>query len=303
MARTIQGAGTSRRLVRAFPSCISHADLRFRANTTVSRGIQFVMISLIVVRFIRTPAGILFVFAWILFGFGLQASANPAATAAEASANPPVIVIGFVGGFVNHSNAVHREVRLAAQLRKDYPAGAYVQVFENHRSEDARQQILLLLDTDHDGSLSPAEKQNARIIIYGHSWGASESITLSRALERDGIPVLLTIQVDSITKRGEDDEVIPANVAQAVNFYQPDGILHGRPEIRAADPVRTQILGNFRFDYKVKSVDCPQYSWFARTFEKTHIEIESDPRVWDQVDSLIRAKLPTPIQTASVSAR
>jgi Peptidase family S41 len=30
------------------------------------------------------------------------------------------------------------------------------------------------------------------------------------------------------------------NVAQAINFYQPDGILHGRPEIRAADPARSE---------------------------------------------------------------
>jgi hypothetical protein len=257
------------------------------------------MIPLIVGRFARTLASILLLSAWMFLGFGQ----NVAARAAEVSANPPVIVIGFVGGFVRHDNAIHREVRLAAQLRKDYPAGTYVEVFENHRGDSARQQILLRLDTNHDGSLSLAEKQNARIIIYGHSWGASESVALSRALQRDGIPVLLTIQVDSITKRGENDEVIPANVAQAINFYQPDGILHGRPQIRAADPARTQILGNFRFDYKVTPVNCPQYPWFARVFEKSHIEIESDPRVWDQVDSLIRAKLPPPIQTASASAR
>jgi len=258
------------------------------------------MIPPIVGRLARTLASISFLFAWMFLGFGQNL---PARAAAEVSENPPVIVIGFVGGFVRHDNAVHREVRLAAQLRKDYPAGAYVEVFENHRAESARQQILLLLDTNRDGSLSLTEKQNARIIIYGHSWGASESVALARALQRDGIPVLLTIQVDSITKRGENDEIIPANVAQAVNFYQPDGILHGRPHIRAADPARTQILGNFRFDYKVTPVDCPQYPWFARLFEKTHIEIESDPRVWDQVDSLIRAKLPPPIQTASTSVR
>lgn len=252
----------------------------------------------------RTSAGLLFLFACISLSLASRISARPAggATAAESSANPPVIVIGFVGGFVKSNNSVHREVRLAAQLRRDYPAGTYVGVFENHRAESARQQILLLLDADHDGSLSPDEKRNARIIIYGHSWGASEGIALSRALERDGIPVLLTIQVDSVTKRGEDDALIPANVAQAINFYQPDGIIHGRPEIRAADPARTQILGNFRFDYKAKPVDCPKYPWFARAFEKTHIEIESDPIVWDQVDSLIRAKLPAAVQTASAAS-
>jgi hypothetical protein len=273
------------------------------------------MIPRIVGRLLRYSASFLFLFASILLSpdrqlfASLAANANPnlianagAGASGASTSNPLVIVIGFVGGFVKHDNAVHREVRLAEQLRKDYPAGTYIGVFENHRAEVARRQILKLLDTDHNGTLSTDEKQNARIIIYGHSWGASESIALSRALQRDGIPVLLTIQVDSVTKRGEDDEVIPANVAQAVNFYQPDGWIHGRAEIRAADPSRTQILGNFRFDYKTNPVDCAQYPWFARAFEKTHIEIESDPRVWNQVDSLIRAKLPPPIQTAIATA-
>ena len=84
------------------------------------------------------------------------------------------------------------------------------------------------------------EKQKARIVIFGHSWGASETVTLARKLERDGIPVLLTIQVDSVAKVGQNDSVIPANVGQAINFYQPDGIMHGRPQIRAADPLPGQ---------------------------------------------------------------
>ncbi|MEI9977306.1 MAG: hypothetical protein WDO73_37785 [Ignavibacteriota bacterium] len=33
------------------------------------------------------------------------------------------------------------------------------------------------------------------------------------------------------------------------------------------------------------------YSWFARIFMRPRIEIESDPAVWSQVESLIRAKL------------
>ena len=35
---------------------------------------------------------------------------------------PPVIVIGFVGGFIKHDNLVHSEVQLAARLRKAYPS-------------------------------------------------------------------------------------------------------------------------------------------------------------------------------------
>jgi hypothetical protein len=203
----------------------------------------------------------------------------------------PLLVIGFVGGYVGHSNAIHQEVQLANHLREDYPSGIDVEIFENHSGPQAHQAILRLLDTDHDGSLSGDEKKQARIILYGHSWGASEAVTTARSLERDGISVLLTVQVDSVTKRGEDDGLIPANVAEAINLYQLDGFLHGRPKISAADPSRTQILGNYQFSYKTKSANCHGYPWFARTFMRPHIEIESDPKVWNQVESLIRAKI------------
>jgi len=230
---------------------------------------------------------------------GSVASTPPTADPTQPKASP-VIVIGFVGGFVKHDNAVHSEVQLAARLRQDYPSGVQVEVFENHRREKAHEQILRALDMNKDGSLSADEKQQARIIIYGHSWGASETVALARELEKDGIRVLLTIQVDSISKSNENDMMIPANVSQAANFYQTHGILRGRPEIRPADAARTQIIGNFRFDYKVP-VSCPLYPWFDRIFMKSHVEIECDPRVWNQVESLIRAKLPA--SSGSVSAK
>jgi hypothetical protein len=223
--------------------------------------------------------------------FGQAALEHPAVTSVGASS--PVIVIGFVGGFVRRDDLIHGTAQLGARLRGQYPAGVAVRVFENHRGDDAHREVLRLLDADHHGDLSAGEKRNARIVIFGHSWGGSETVALARELQKDGIPVLLTIQVDSVHKFGEDDGLIPANVAQAANFYQPDGILHGRPEIRAADPGHTKIIGNFRFDYKANPVRCEQYPLRDRIFTKTHTEIECDPKVWSQVESLIRSKLPT----------
>lgn len=234
----------------------------------------------------------------LLFASGTVGSTPPAAEPAQPKASP-IIVIGFVGGFVKHDNAAHSEVQLAARLRQDYPSGVQVEVFENRRREKAHEEILRSLDIDKDGALSAEEKQQARIIIYGHSWGASETVVLARELEKDAIPVLLTIQVDSISKSNQNDMMIPANVSQAANFYQPNGLLRGRPEIRPSDAARTQIIGNFRFDYKVLPVTCPLYPWFDRLFMKSHVEIECDPRVWNQVESLIRAKLPSPSGSAS----
>jgi hypothetical protein len=242
-------------------------------------------------RQMRVATRVALLFLLSLLALGQPGSAD-SGEPPGASATPPVIVIGFVGGFVRHDDRAHGVVQLAAHLREDYPSGVYIEVFENHRGQEAHREVLRLLDSNHRGSPSPEEKRNARIIIYGHSWGGSETVTLARELDGDGVPVLLTIQVDSITKPLENDTVIPANVAQAINFYQLDGIVHGRPKIRAADPARTQILGNFRFTYRSNPIHCSGYPWYARTFEKPHIEIECDPRVWRQVDSLIRSKLP-----------
>ena len=223
---------------------------------------------------------------------------------AKTSAEPakaPTIVVGFVGGFVRRDNAIHSPVQIAARLRGAYLAGVHVEVFENHHRQDAYRKILQLLDIAHTGKLSAAEKRDARIIIYGMSWGGSETLALARELEAQEIPVLLTIQVDSIAKPRENDEVIPANVAEAANFYQANGLLHGRPQIRAEDQEHTRILGNFRYDYNANSLRCEGYPWYDRVFTKYHTEIECDPAVWNRVEGLIRAKLPPVLDKNALS--
>jgi len=238
--------------------------------------------------------------AIIVFGQAVRArgvraqlgARDDSGSAPAANATPPAIVIGFVGGFIRHDDPVHSEVQLAARLRAAYPSGVDVETFENRHGEAARKKIFHLLDTDRDGSLAPREKQNARIILYGHSWGASELITLAGELQQDGIPVLLTIQVDSVARFHQNDAVIPANVAQAANFYQPNGYIHGQPAIHAADPAHTKIIGNFRFDYNTSPYACNEYPWYDRIFTKAHTQIECDPKVWKQVEDLIRSTLP-----------
>jgi hypothetical protein len=232
---------------------------------------------------------------------GLSAQSSPKLISATSSPSVPAevspvpqqgIVIGFLGGFVRHDDAVHSEVQLAQRLRSEYPAGVRVEAFENRRREDAHKLILSLLAADHAGRPTDEQKRAARVILYGHSWGANAVVALARDLETDGVPVLLTVQVDSIAKTGQNDAVIPSNVARAVNFYQDKGFLHGQRQIRAADATRTQILGNFRMDYAANPVACLRYPWFDRVFMRSHIEIECDPSVWQRIEGLIREQLP-----------
>src|SRR5262249_36813765 len=152
------------------------------------------------------------------------------------------IVIGFVGGFVRHTDSVHSPVQVAARIRESNPSDVYVEVFENRHREDAHRKILEILGKTREGKLSDGATRHARILIYGMSWGGSETVAVASELKVDKIPVLLTVQVDSVAKVGQNDAVIPANVAEAANFYQTDGLLHGRAEIRAEKGAGTQIL-------------------------------------------------------------
>ena len=103
--------------------------------------------------------------------------------------------------------------------------------------------------------------------------------------------MLLTVQVDSVQKRNQNDEKIPPNVREAVNFYQTEGLLRGRATIVAADPKKTTILGNYESAYRSNPVSCAGYPWYARAFMKRHIQIENDPVVWDRIEAMILAKV------------
>lgn len=221
------------------------------------------------------------------------------AVVSRAPAKASYILVGFAGGFVRRDNPHHGPVQLAKRIRQTLPAEDSVLIFENRHRKTAYKTILRLLDSNHDGILSTQEKSQARIILFGHSWGASAVVMLSRELDRAGIPVLLTVQVDSIEKPWQRDKVIPDNVAEAVNFYQPHGLLHGRARITAADDSKTQILGNYLFDYQKEPVQCRGASWVQKILTPGHMQSDCDPRLWSQVESLVRQQM-EPATTAAI---
>jgi hypothetical protein len=185
----------------------------------------------------------------------------------------------------------HPEVLFATYLRDHYGPSAHIELFGNHDAKRALHDLVQRLDTNHDGRLSATEKQQAEIILYGHSWGASQVVTFARDLEKLEIPVALTIQIDSVKKAHQNDHTIPANVVSAVNFYQEHGLTPGQPHIDAADVTRTKILGNFHMTYRDHRIKCDNYRWLSRHFNRGHHEIENDPHVWDHIASLIESQL------------
>lgn len=244
----------------------------------------FVTHVLKVVQFCAVAAG--FVCPW-----HAVAQAHPSSME---TAPPQALVIAFVGGFVHSDDARHSEIQIARELQSSYGKEVQVGIFRNRDRKRAHKFILDWWQRKEHAQVASEKVENSSLILYGHSWGASAAVLLARELQHDGVPVALTIQVDSVRKNGQNDSIIPSNVAEAINFYQPDGFVHGRTRIVAADPARTRILGNLRFKYEQEPAECRAYPWYDKFFFKGHTAIECDPRVWSQIDSLIRNRLPSP---------
>ena len=198
---------------------------------------------------------------------------------------PPssTLVIGFLGGF-ERWNDEHRSVRKLALKLRERP-GVFAESISNRNRRVALALIRLAFDANRDGDLEPEERASARIILYGQSLGGAAAIATARDLDEIGIPVLLTVQVDSV---GLHDNVVPPNVLAAVNFYQHDPLtIQGRRNIRAADPGKTRILGNFGASYPLRQLSDPDTSWVRRTFGGSHAKMELDPNIWNQVGQSI----------------
>ena len=199
------------------------------------------------------------------------------------------LVIGILGG-IEHWNSEARPVNeLAADLSAQSLPNVYVETLEHRHVKLARRLVIAALDTNHDGKLDDSERAHAHIILYGHSMGAAAVVKLARELHELGVPVRLTIQVDSV---GTGDRDIPANVVRAANFYQRNGLfLRGESNIRAEDPKATTIIGNFKFDYKAKKVDLSGVNRAERVFGGAHTKMEFDKNVWDAVEALILTEI------------
>jgi hypothetical protein len=198
-----------------------------------------------------------------------------------------VLVVGFLGG-VEQWDDDNRSVRkLALDLRSRGVDHLFAETAANRHRAVALKLIRRALDTNGDGHLDSRECASARVILYGQSLGGAAVVQTARDLERLGVPVLLTVQVDSVGRR--HDSVIPANVREAINFYQHDlfTVVHGSGEIRAADPSRTRILGNYEMSYYFRRVDPSEASWARRKFGGSHTKMELDPALWNRVEHLI----------------
>jgi hypothetical protein len=126
-------------------------------------------------------------------------------------------------------------------------------------------------------------------VVYGQSFGGAAVLKFARSLERRSIPVVLTVQVDSV---GRGDGLVPTNVRFALNLYQSDGwLIRGEQPIRAEDQRKTVILGNERFHYSRppgSEIEVDDLPWWKLVFRIPHTRMDRDERVWNRVGRAIR---------------
>lgn len=197
------------------------------------------------------------------------------------------LVLGFLGGWERWDDD-HRSVRkLALRLRQT--PGVHAESIANHRFKTAEKLVRRALDTNGNGKLDPAEKKQARVILYGQSMGGGAVVKMARKLEGWGVPVMLTAQVDSW---GVRDGRIPANVRSAVNYYQTERLtIRGEREIAASNPAQTRIIGNFKMHYPIWFPFPQPDEWHRKVFGGAHARMEADPLLWAQIELIIRTAM------------
>ena len=196
-----------------------------------------------------------------------------------------ILVLGFLGGRQRWDDERRGSRKLALKLEGMDIPGVEIETFQNRRRSVAIAFIRNALDRNEDGVLDSSERSKARIILFGQSLGGSAVVKLSRDLQKMDIPVLLTIQVDSV---GFSDHLIPSNVYRAANlFQQDDPIFRGEDEIIPEDPEATKIIANVKFDYRGKDVDMSGLPMHIRLFPMGHNKMDADPEVWAVVENMI----------------
>jgi hypothetical protein len=194
--------------------------------------------------------------------------------------------LGFLGAFEKWDDD-RRSVRiLAHDLEKT--RGWNVETFSHRNRGTALKFVMQALDRNRDGRLDERERTSTPIVLYGQSMGGGAVSKLAHELERLGIPVLLSIQVDSF---GKGDGWVSPNVRFAANFYQRELFtVRGETKIQAEDLTRTTILMNERRDYGFFT-PAPDRNLIRGYLGGGHMKMEGDPAVWQDVESLIRKAL------------
>ena len=201
------------------------------------------------------------------------------------------LILGFLGGLERWDDQSRGVRKLAMKIDALKLSNVHIETLENRKRDLAIRFIRNTFDQDQNGFLDDRERNSARLILYGHSLGGAAVVETSRELKRMGVPILLTVQIDSVDLV-YDDHLIPSNVKRAANLFQNVGwILRGEDKIEPENPDKTKIIANIRFDYRNKNIDISSLSWERKLFSLPHTKMDADLEVWATVEQMILSEI------------
>jgi hypothetical protein len=209
--------------------------------------------------------------AWITFVpvFVFSAPHPPPsrrATSTDRAGQPAdckIVFAGFVGAMETsnhkHSGVVQIRDILRGPGYGDVCAASFVPI-----SWTSGRDWILTHFASHPGPLTESEiLHSPRVILVGHSTGGWATLSVARDLRDKGIPVELTVQVDSV---GVTDYTVPRNVRTCAIFHARDILMFmTTKKVRMEDPFHTKLLANIVVE------------------NASHLSITRDPRIRELV--------------------
>jgi hypothetical protein len=178
--------------------------------------------------------------------FIFAAQFSPAAMAAPGSPGAcRLIVVGYTGGTETPNYSMSGIVQIRNRLARMNLPGLCAHTFSAYDWWRAYGWVRSQFGaTGRDLITAQQVAAGPKVILYGHSLGGWATDWLARRLERQGVPVELTVQMDSV---GFTDKTVPPNVKEAANYFEKDTfLLRGRDTICVGDDTKTKLLGNFQ---------------------------------------------------------
>jgi hypothetical protein len=157
-------------------------------------------------------------------------------------ANCKIIYLGMVGALELANNSRSGLVQIRETLGQSAYPDVCAKTFSPYVWRSGLHYVLKHFPS-HPGPLTQEDLDHApKVVLVGHSMGGWAVISVARNLKSRGIPVELSIQVDSV---GITDQTVPNNVKAAAIFHARDILTFmTTKKIRAEEPSQTKLLAN-----------------------------------------------------------
>ena len=157
-----------------------------------------------------------------------------------------LLYVGIVGGLTTPNNRHSGVVQIRDALLSPTYTDVCARTFSPYHWTAGRNWILNYFPR-HPGAMTEVELEKApKVVLVGHSLGGWAVLSVARDLDEKGIPVELTIQVDSV---GITDHTVPKNVKEAAIFHARDILMFlTTKKISAQDASQTKLVADLRVE-------------------------------------------------------